>query len=113
MSFISKENNVWRFVRPAFYCGSPPFRGLTTTAGVIKDHQQIVDILANFYEKHFEASGHDPNLLAHEEAIEPYNNISYIPNCPLEKITMEEVEFTWKQIRKKNQPTVRVLPRVF
>ncbi|CAF1442328.1 unnamed protein product, partial [Didymodactylos carnosus] len=84
-----------------FYCGSPPFRGLTTTAGVIKDHQQIADILVDFYEKHFEASGYDPKLLAHAEAIEPYNNISYIPNCPLEKITMEEVEFTWKRTRKK------------
>ncbi|CAF1431228.1 unnamed protein product [Didymodactylos carnosus] len=89
------------FVRSTFHHGSPPFRGLTTTSGVIKDHQQIADILADFHEKHFEAPVHDPNVLAHAEAIDAYKNVSYIPNCPLEKITMEEVEFTWKRTRKK------------
>ncbi|CAF1301594.1 unnamed protein product [Didymodactylos carnosus] len=101
MSFIPKGNNIWRFVRPTFHHCAPPFRGLTTTSGVIKDHQKIVDILADFYEKHFEAPVHDPNVLAHAEAIEAYKNVFYIPNCPLEKITMEEVEFTWKRTRKK------------
>ena len=101
LSFLSHGNNIWKHVHPTFHPYAPAFKGLTTAAGVITDHQQIADTLAEFYEGHFESPAIDPTNMNHLEATEKYVSISQIPNIPLERITLEEVKTNWRRARKK------------
>jgi len=53
IEWITKEHNIWNFVKPQFHAYTPPFRGLTLGNEKIKDEKKIVEILANFFENHF------------------------------------------------------------
>ncbi|CAF1400133.1 unnamed protein product [Rotaria sordida] len=64
---------------------------LTTSYGIIKNSQEIVNLLANHYEKHFEQPIHDINNPYHIECINAYKEIENGPNLPLQNIEYEEV----------------------
>ncbi|CAF4648413.1 unnamed protein product, partial [Rotaria sp. Silwood2] len=97
----SQGNNIWKLVRPVFHPFSPSLSGLTTNNGIIKNPQTIADTLVDHYEKHFEPPMHDSGILAHLEALEAYTNVSYLPNLPLEQISIEEVQSSLKRIQNK------------
>ncbi|CAF4296222.1 unnamed protein product, partial [Rotaria magnacalcarata] len=69
---------------------SPAFKGLTTSNGIIKDNKDIVNILANHYEKHFEQPIYDLNNPYYIECINAYKEIENGPNLPLQKIEYNE-----------------------
>ncbi|CAF1664362.1 unnamed protein product [Rotaria magnacalcarata] len=101
LAWIAQGNNIWKLVHPIFHPYSPALSGLTTNEGIIKNPQTIVDTLADHHEKHFETPTHDSGTLAHVEAIEAYTNISYLPNIPLEQISIEEVHSALKRTQNK------------
>ncbi|CAM4834808.1 unnamed protein product, partial [Rotaria magnacalcarata] len=101
LAWIAQGNNIWKVVHPIFHPYSPALSGLTTHQGIIKNPQTIVDPLADHYEKHFETPTHDYGISAHVEATEAYTNISYLPNIPLEQISIEEVHSTLKRTQNK------------
>ncbi|CAF3974122.1 unnamed protein product [Rotaria magnacalcarata] len=101
LAWIAQGNNIWKVVHPIFHPYSPALSGFTTHEGIIKNPQTIVDPLADHYEKHFETPTHDYGISAHVEATEAYTNISYLPNIPLEQISIEEVHSTLKRTQNK------------
>ncbi|CAF4356351.1 unnamed protein product, partial [Rotaria magnacalcarata] len=101
LAWIAQGNNIWKLVHPIFHPYSPALSGLTTNEGIIKNPQTIVDTLADHHEKHFETPTHDSGTLAHVEAIEAYTNISYLPNIPLEQISIEDVHSALKRTQNK------------
>jgi hypothetical protein len=101
ISYISQGNNIWKYVHSTFHPYAPAFKGLTTSEGTITDHQSIADTLADFYESHFENPKFDINNERHVDAINRYENISKLPNFPIDTITLEEVEKNWKKAKKK------------
>ena len=101
LSHISQGNNIWKYVHPTFHPYAPPFKGLTTSTGIITDHQLIANTLADFYEKHFEYPTFDINNDFHLDVNKKYEYISKLPNFPLDNITLEEVEENWKKAKKK------------
>ncbi|CAF4682758.1 unnamed protein product, partial [Rotaria sp. Silwood2] len=76
LKFIRSENNIWKFVNKSFKKYSPPFRGLKTSNGIIKDSEEIVEILADHYEKHFSLPITDLNNSHHSKSLEASNQIS-------------------------------------
>ena len=101
LSWMMQANNIWKVAKPSFHAFSPPFQGITVGAKKITDNKEIVDILANFFEKHFKEPEFDKNKEEHIHAIEIYTQIEYIPNIPLEQITINEVIKEWKKFKPK------------
>ncbi|CAF4750800.1 unnamed protein product [Rotaria socialis] len=101
MSHISHGNNIWKYVHPTFHPYAPSFKGLTTTIGIIKNQQMVADTLADYYEKHFQTPNFNPTNLTHIDASRTYKDFSRLPNIPLEKISLEEVEKNWKRAKQK------------
>jgi hypothetical protein len=95
------NNNVWSYVKNTFRPYSPSFKGITTSHGIIKNNQEIVNMLADHYEKHFELPIHDINNPFHIECINAYNEIENGPNLPLQNIEYEEVLKQWKKLASK------------
>ncbi|CAF1681552.1 unnamed protein product [Rotaria magnacalcarata] len=95
------NNNVWSYVKNTFRSYSPAFKGLTTSNGIIKDNKDIVNILANHYEKHFEQPIYDLNNPYYIECINAYKEIENGPNLPLQKIEYNEVLKQWKSLASK------------
>ncbi|CAF3631416.1 unnamed protein product, partial [Rotaria socialis] len=101
LAYISQENNIWKYVHPTFHPYTPSFKGLTTDNKIVKDHNEIVNTLADHYEKHFEAPTINPNNPFHIDATQSYNEFIQLTNIPLESITLEEVEKSWKASKRK------------
>jgi uncharacterized protein (UPF0147 family) len=101
MEWILKDQNIWKIARPIFHSYSPPFRGLNINSVRVKDPKEIVDILAKHYEKHFAEPKHDEKNVIHQKCISIYEQISYIPNIPLESISITEVLKEWKRFSPK------------
>lgn len=95
------NNNIWSYVKNTFHPYEPAFKGLTTLNGIIKNNQEIVNTLADHYEKHFEEPKHDSNNPYHIECIKVYNEIQNGPNLPLENIRYDEVLKQWKNLASK------------
>lgn len=101
ISYISQGNNIWKYVHSSFHPYTPSFKGLTTNNGIIKDHNEITSTLADYYEKHFKTPTINPNNPIHLDAVQSYMEYMQTPNIPLEKITLEEVEKSWKSAKQK------------
>ena len=98
---LTDGNNIWRFAKPAFRPFTPPFKGLSTSSGIVKNPTEIVDILADHFEKHFSSPQHDQKNKIHKKAIEIFDSVSYIPSMPLEPIKFEEVIREWNKFQPK------------
>ena len=85
------NDNVWSYVKNTFRPYSPSFKGLTTSNGIIKNNHEIVNLLVNHYEKHFEQPIHDINNPYHIECLNVYKEIENGPNLPLQNIEYDEV----------------------
>lgn len=101
MAWITRENNIWKFAKPSFHAFSPPFKGITSGSNIITDKNEIVDILAKYFENHFKEPEYDRNNKEHLQAVEIFQQIEYVPNIPLEPITMNEVLKEWKKFKPK------------
>ena len=62
---------------------------------------EIVDRLADHFEKHFSATQHDQKNKIHRKAIEIFDRVSYLPTLPLEPIKFEEVLREWNKFKPK------------
>jgi hypothetical protein len=100
---MAKDQNIWKVVKPSFHSFTPPFRGLSDVNNKSKiiNSQEIVDTVANYFENHFKEPEHNMNNPIHIEQIEAYKQIEYIPNIPLEQITINEVLNEWKKFKGK------------
>ncbi|CAF1548972.1 unnamed protein product [Adineta ricciae] len=96
-----RENNIWKHVSPTFRPFAPPFKGIQTEYDKKTDPKQIVNMLADHYEKHFANPQHDTSNKLHQEAIDIFENFKYLPKIPLEQITYQEVEREWKKFQPK------------
>ncbi|CAF2747679.1 unnamed protein product [Rotaria sp. Silwood2] len=101
MNWVTHGNNIWKFVKPSFHSFTPPFRGITSGNNKITDKEEIVGILANYFENHFAEPKFDDNNNEHLQAIEKFKQIEYAPSIPLEQITMNEVLKEWKKFKSK------------
>ena len=99
MEWISKDQNIWKFARPKFHSYSPPFRSLNMNSKKVTDEREIVEILANYYEKHFAEPIPDENNREQGRCISTYEQIAYLSNIPLETITTNEVIMEWKKMK--------------
>ncbi|CAF4730825.1 unnamed protein product, partial [Rotaria sp. Silwood2] len=88
--WILKDQNIWNFVRPTFHSLSSPFRGLTVNSGIMKNPKDIVDTLANHYERHFAEPTPDMNNVIQQKYISIYDKIALLPNIPLDPIPINE-----------------------
>ncbi|CAF3221132.1 unnamed protein product [Rotaria sp. Silwood2] len=93
--------NIWYHVRQVFKPYSPAFRGLKTLNDLVKNNQEIVDELANFYEKHFAEPTSDSKNNFHSKCLAAYENIKLSPNLPLDQLKIEEVILQWKKFAPK------------
>ncbi|CAF2073397.1 unnamed protein product [Rotaria magnacalcarata] len=91
ISWATKGQNIWKFVKPYFHSFTPPFRGLAAGTHKVTNLQDIADTVADFFEIHFQKPKHDVNKSVHVDAIISYNQIEYTSNVPLEQITLNEV----------------------
>ena len=62
LSWMIQANNMWKFAKPSFHGFPPPFQGITAGSKKITDNSEIVDILANFFEKHFKEPEFDKTI---------------------------------------------------
>lgn len=107
IAWLSEGNNVWKYAKPFFRPYSPPFKGLKTQNGKITDPQKIVDILADYYEVHFAKPSHDPTNAVHQRSISIFEQLSYLPEIPLDQIKFDEVVREWKKfLPKKSSDSV-------
>ncbi|CAF5030469.1 unnamed protein product, partial [Rotaria socialis] len=67
----------------------------------ITDPKEIADTLANHYEQHFSTPQHDMRNQTHQQAIDVFNNLAYLPPIPLTQIKYEEVLQEWKKMLPK------------
>ncbi|CAF3370823.1 unnamed protein product, partial [Rotaria sp. Silwood2] len=88
--WILKDQNIWNFVRPTFHSFSPPFRGLTVNSVIMKNPKDIVDTLANHYERHFAEPTPDMNNVIQQKYISIYDKIALLSNIPLDPIPINE-----------------------
>jgi len=102
MSRLTQGQNIWSIVRNTFRPFSTSFRGIKTTNGIEKDPQSIVNLLGNFFENHFSLPQHNPDNIIHTCSIIAYEQIKYLPNMPLELITLNQVEKQWLKFSPKN-----------
>lgn len=98
---MRKGNNIWTHVKNTFRPYSPSFKGLSTNGKICRDNQEIVCTLANYYEKHYSEPVYSRNNPFHIECALAYERIEKLPNIPLEKITLGEIEKQWKKLRPK------------
>ena len=98
---MKQGNDLWKTVNKTFKKFTPPFRGLNTSQGLVKDSRQIVEILADHYEQHFSAPKHDERNPIHLKSIEIYEQMSYTPCIPLEPFSIEDVIKQWKKFKPK------------
>ncbi|CAF4309596.1 unnamed protein product [Didymodactylos carnosus] len=98
---MSQDQNIWKFVKPTFHLFSPPFRGLTSQQTRVTNETEIVDALAKYYEKHFEAPVFDIHNPTHTKADEIYKLVGNMPNIPLEPIKMDEVIKQFNKLKSK------------
>ena len=98
---LSSSNNIWKFAKPSFHAFSPPFKGISSGTSKITDQTMVVDILANYFEMHFNEPKYDEFNENHLQAIQTYQQFEYLPNIPLERITMIEVINEWKKFKPK------------
>ncbi|CAF3716351.1 unnamed protein product [Rotaria sp. Silwood1] len=99
--WILKDQNIWNFVRPTFHSFSPPFRGLTVNSVIMKNPKDIVDTLANHYERHFAEPTPDMNNVIQQKYISIYDKIALLPNIPLDPIPINEVIKEWRKMSSK------------
>ncbi|CAF3291452.1 unnamed protein product [Rotaria socialis] len=102
LELIKKDQNIWKIATPIFHLYSPPFRGLNVNNTIIKETASIVEILANHYEKHFAEHQHDENNIVHQKCISIYEQLGYMPNIPLDKISINEVSIQLKKYLQRN-----------
>ncbi|CAF3901329.1 unnamed protein product [Rotaria sp. Silwood1] len=101
LTTINQGQNIWRFVNNTFRPYTTSFRGIRVANGIEKDPRKIVDILGNYYEKHFALPIHNPNNVTHIKSITAYEQISYLPNMPLPFVTLNQVEKQWLKFSAK------------
>ncbi|CAF1186396.1 unnamed protein product [Adineta ricciae] len=101
LAYISTGDNIWKYVHPTFHPFAPPFKGLTTAYGFMKDPQAIADTLAEHYEKHFEQPTFDKKNAVHVNAMKIYEKVSQLPDVSLGNITLQEVMNTIEKAKKK------------
>ena len=102
IAWITEGNNIWKHVKPIFRPFTPPFKGLTTKDGKkITDQNEIVNVLATYYEKHFSTPQHDTLNESHQQSINIFNSLRHTPAVPLQQITYEEVLREWKKFLPK------------
>ena len=61
----------------------------------------MTDILADHYETHFESPRHDVANRIHQEAIEAFESLSYLPALPLNQVKFREVLHEWEKLLPK------------
>ncbi|CAF2110486.1 unnamed protein product, partial [Rotaria magnacalcarata] len=101
LDWISNGNNIWKYAKPIFHAYSPQFKGLKVDSKIITANSRIVEILANFFEKHFSEPDFDESNNNHLDAMLKYKQMEYIPNIPIESITLNEVELEWNKFKSK------------
>ncbi|CAF4980711.1 unnamed protein product, partial [Rotaria sp. Silwood1] len=101
MEWIKKDQNIWKIATPIFHSYSPSFRGPKVLDKIIHDPESIVDTLANHYEKHFAEPQHDENNIVHQRCILFYEQLGYMPNIPIDNISINEVSTAWKKFAPK------------
>ena len=101
MEWICSKYNIWKFARPIFNAYSPPFKGLTINSKLIVNPKEIIETLADYYEEHFAEPLPDLNNPFHQKVMSMYESISYMPNIPLEKISINEVIREWRKFSSK------------
>ena len=99
---MTRNQNIWKYVKPIFHTFSPPFHGLTTDDNSRETRpEKIVEVLANHYEKHFAAPAYDMYNPMHIRALEVYDEIALLPDLSLGQIKLEEVVREWKKFKPK------------
>lgn len=64
LSWIQKDFNIWKYVKPIFHTHSPPFRGLTLSNNCSETNPaKIVEQLADHFERHFSSPEYDESNL--------------------------------------------------
>ena len=101
VEWLGGNQNLWKSVKTSFRPFAPPFKGLNTENGRVKDAKSIVAILGDHYEKHFKEPEYDGTNAFHKEAICVYMNLTLTPNIPLAQIKLEEVVREWNKFRPK------------
>lgn len=101
ITWIKDGQNIWKHVKPTFQPFAPSFRGLSSGSVRTTDPKEIVNILADHYEKHFEEPKHDESNPIHLESITIFENLAYLPPIPLEQIKFQEVLREWKKLLPK------------
>ncbi|CAF3819331.1 unnamed protein product, partial [Rotaria magnacalcarata] len=101
VKWIAHGHNLWKLAKPSFHVYSPQFRGIKNGSEIITENAKIVDILADYFEKHFQEPEYDKYNSEHLLTIERFNQIEYTSNLPLEPITMNEVQLEWKKFKPK------------
>ncbi|CAF1999823.1 unnamed protein product [Rotaria magnacalcarata] len=101
MERITENNNIWKYAKSHFKPFAPPFKGLSTHQGKITDPKEIADTFANHYKQHFSTPRHGMRNQTHQQAIDIFNNLAYLPPIPLTQIKYEEVLHEWKKMLPK------------
>jgi hypothetical protein len=98
---MKTNNNIWSHVKNTFHPYTPAFRGITTPNEIIKNNQEIVNLLADYYEKHFEQPEYDIDNHYHIGCIDIYDKAAETSNIPLQSIKYDEVLKQWKKFASK------------
>jgi hypothetical protein len=102
LKWIREEQNIWKYVKPIFHTFSPPFRGLKIYNDMKESRpEEIVKLLADYYEKHFAEPCYDKTNPTHINSLKIYDEIALVPNISLDQIKYEEVLNEWKKFRPK------------
>ena len=101
MKWIVSGHNLWKFTKPVFHTFSPQFKGIKKRSELTTKDTKIVELLANYFEKHFQEPEYDETNKEHLLAMDKFKQIEYTPNTPLEQITMSEVELEWRNFKPK------------
>ena len=96
-------------MKPTFQPFAPSFRGLSSGSVRTTDPKEIVNILADHYENHFEEPKHDESNPIHLESITIFEKLAYLPPIPLEQIKFQEVLREWKKLPFEYLSTITIL----
>ncbi|CAF3363915.1 unnamed protein product [Rotaria socialis] len=101
LEWLSQDNNIWKYTRNTFRPFSPSFKGLNVNQQHITDPNEIVNTLADHYEKHFSAPLPNMSNEIHKQAIEIFENLTHMPQMPLKAIKYDEVLREWLKFAPK------------
>ena len=98
---MKEGNNIWSHVKNTFTPYTPPFRGLKVGQIILRNDQESVNHLADYYEEHYAAPNFDVSNRFHVECLNEYEEIGNRENIALGQINYDEVLKHWKSFKPK------------